>query len=79
MKHVEIWFGNMTHGQFLIGSDSQPMVIVNSIEEKAIIDPVDVEEYMLSEGHDSYLIPSEFKGDIVFSQDFFKGLSNVTN
>ena len=75
MKHVEIWFGNMTHGQFLIGSDSQQMVIINSIEEKAIINPVDVDEYMLSEGHDSYLIPSEFKGDIVFSQDFFKGLS----
>ena len=75
MKHVEIWFGNMTHGQFLIGSDNQPMVIVNSIDEKAIINPVDVDEYMLSEGYDSYLIPSEFKGDIVFSQDFFKGLS----
>ena len=75
MKHVEIWFGNMTHGVFEIGQDNNPMVIVNSIDEKAIINPVDVEEYMLSEGHDSYLIPSEFKGDIVFSQDFFKGLS----
>jgi hypothetical protein len=75
MKHVEIWFGNMTHGVFEIGQDNNPMVIINSIEEKAIINPVDVDEYMLSEGHDSYLIPSEFKGDIVFSQDFFKGLS----
>ena len=75
MKHVEIWFGNMTHGVFEIGQDNNPMVIVNSIDEKAIINPVDVDEYMLSEGHDSYLIPSEFKGDIVFSQDFFKGLS----
>lgn len=75
MKHVEIWFGNMTHGVFEIGQDNNPMVIINSIDEKAIINPVDVDEYMLSEGHDSYLIPSEFKGDIVFSQDFFKGLS----
>jgi len=75
MKHVEIWFGNMTHGVFEIGQDNNPMVIINSIKEKAIINPVDVDEYMLSEGHDSYLIPSEFKGDIVFSQDFFKGLS----
>ena len=75
MKHVEIWFGNMTHGVFEIGRDNNPMVIINSIEEKSIINPVDVDEYMLSEGHDSYLIPSEFKGDIVFSQDFFKGLS----
>jgi len=79
MKHVEIWFGNMTHGAFEIGRDNNPMVIVNSIEEKAIMSPVDVEEYMLSEGHDSYLIPSEFDGDIVFSQDFFKGLLNDTN
>ena len=39
------------------------------------MDPVDVDEYMISEGHDSYLIPSEFKGDIVFSQQFFKELS----
>ena len=75
MKHVEIWFGNMTHGVFEIGQDNNPMVIVNSIDEKAIINPVDVDEYMLSEGYDSYLIPSEFNGDIVFSQDFFKGLS----
>jgi hypothetical protein len=55
------------------------MVIVNSIEEKAIMNPVDVDEYMLAEGHYSYLIPSEFDGDIVFSQDFFKGLLNDTN
>ena len=75
MKHVEIWFGNMTHGVFEIGHDNNPMVIINSIDEKAIINPVDVDEYMLSEGYDSYLIPSEFNGDIVFSQDFFKGLS----
>ena len=34
MKHIEIWFGNMTHGAFDIGRDNNPMVIVNSIEEK---------------------------------------------
>jgi len=75
MQHIEIWFGNMTHGAFEIGRDNNPMVIVNTIDEKAIMDPVDVDEYMLSEGYDSYLIPSKFKGDIVFSQQFFKELS----
>jgi hypothetical protein len=65
----------MTHGAFEIGRDNNPMVIVNTIDEKAIMDPVDVDEYMLSEGYDSYLIPSKFKGDIVFSQQFFKELS----
>lgn len=75
MKHVEIWFGNMTHGTFRIGRDFNSMVIINSVNEKAIMDPTDVDEYMVSEGHDSYLIPSEFDGEIVFSQQFFKELS----
>lgn len=75
MQHTQIWFGNMTHGEFSISGDSEPMCIVHSIEEKAIMNPVDVEEYMISQGHDSYLIPSEFNGQVVFSQDFLKDLS----
>jgi hypothetical protein len=74
MKHTEILFGRMTHGTFEIGRDNNPMVIVHSIEERAIMNPVDVDEYMIAQGHDSYLIPSEFKGEIVYSNDFFKGL-----
>jgi hypothetical protein len=42
------------------------------------MDPDDVDEYMHSEGHDSYLVPDEFTGEIVFSQSFFKGLTNDT-
>jgi hypothetical protein len=74
MTHVEIWFGDMTHGEFSISGDSETMVIVHDIREKAIMDPVDVDIYMESEGHDSYLIPEEFKGRIVFSQYFLRGL-----
>lgn len=74
MTHVEIWFGRMTHGEFSVGGDSEPMVIVHDIREKAIMNPVDVDVYMESEGHDSYLIPEEFTGCIVFSQNFLKGL-----
>lgn len=76
MQHAQIWFGNMTHGEFSIGGDSEPMCIVHSIEEKGIMNPVDAEEYMVSQGFDSYLIPSEFKGQIVFSKNFFKDLSD---
>jgi hypothetical protein len=75
MKHVEIWYGNMTHGEFSISGDSEPICIVHSIEEKSIMNPVDVDEYLISQGFDSYLIPSEFEGQIVFSQEFFKGLA----
>lgn len=76
-KHCEVWLGNMSHGNFYIAryGDSEPMVIVHSIDEKLIMDPDDVDEYMVSQGFDSYLIPSEFKGSIVFSTDFMKGLT----
>lgn len=75
MKHTMVWFGHMTHGTFRIGEDENQIVIVNSIDEKAIMSPEDVEEYMESQGYDSYLVLNEFQGDIVFSQTFLKGLT----
>lgn len=69
-----IWFGHMTHGSFTIGNDITPMVIIHSIEEKSIIDLNDVDNYLESQGHDSYLIPDEFEGEVVYSQLFFEGL-----
>ena len=75
--HAEVWFGTMSHGKFSVAhyGDTETMVIVHSIDEKLIMNPLDVDEYMISQGFDSYLIPSEFKGSIVFSTDFMKGLS----
>jgi hypothetical protein len=75
MKATMVWFGHMTHGTFRIGEDENSIVIVNSIDEKAIMNPDDVEEFMESQGHDSYLVLDEFQGDIVFSQTFLKGLT----
>ena len=74
MTHVGIWYGFMNHGEFSISGDAEPICIVHDIQEKAIMNPVDVDIYMESQGYDSYLIPEEFKGLIVFSQDFLKGL-----
>jgi hypothetical protein len=34
--HKEIWFGNMSHGQFSIYSDSENIVIINSIDKNAL-------------------------------------------
>jgi hypothetical protein len=76
MKATEIWFGDMTHGQFSVGDDDlEQMVVIHSIEEKAIMNPDDADEYMLDQGHDSYLIPDEFDGAVVFSTRFIKGLA----
>jgi hypothetical protein len=72
MTLVEIWFGEMTHGEFSISGDSEPMVIVHDVRKKKIMYPEDVDMYMESEGYDSYLIPAEFTGSIVFSQNFLK-------
>lgn len=74
MKHTEILFGQMMHGTFDVCGDAVPLVIINRIDERAIMDPTDVDEYLLAQGHDSYLIPAEFKGQIVYSADFLKGL-----
>jgi hypothetical protein len=74
MQHTMVWFGYMTHGSFTISNDTNPMVIINSIEEKSIMDPNDVDNYLESQGYDSYLIPDEFEGEVVFSKSFFKGL-----
>ena len=75
MKHTEILFGQMTHGAFDVCGGAAPMVIIHRIDERAIMDPVDVEEYLTAQGYDSYLIPAEFKGQIVYSTDFFRGLA----
>ena len=76
MTHTMVWFGHMTHGTFRIGEDENPIVIVHSIDEKAIMNPDDVEEYCISQGYDSWLVLDEFQGEIVFSQTFLKGLIN---
>ena len=75
MKATMVWFGQMTHGTFTIANDDNLMVIINSIDEKSIMNPNDAEEYCISQGHDSWLVLDEFKGDIVFSQAFLKGLA----
>ena len=72
-KHTMVWFGHMTHGTFRIGQDETPIVIINSIEEKAIIDPDEVEAVLEIVGYDSYLILDEFEGFIVFAKDFVEG------
>ena len=73
MKHTMVWFGNISFDDLKYAE--MQIAIVNSIDEKAIMNPDDVDEYMTSNGYDSYLILDEFKGEIAFSTEFFKGLT----
>jgi hypothetical protein len=76
-KTVEVWFGEMEFGKFVIGdnpvTDQSEMVLVHNILEKKHMDPDRVEDH--AAGAD-YLIPSEFLGDIVFSRTFLRNLAN---
>jgi hypothetical protein len=73
---VEVWFGEMEFGKFVIGNnpvtDEGEIVLIHNIFEKKRMDPERVEDY--ANGAD-YLIPSEFRGDIVFSRTFLRGLA----
>lgn len=77
MKHCLVLFGNMTHGEFSVNRDPEPMVIVHSIEERAYMDPNDADEYMTAQGYDGYLIPNQFNGSIVYSCHFFMQLGGL--
>lgn len=74
MQKIEVIFGRMTHGQFLIGNDAEPMVIISTIEERKTMNPAEADDYMTSQGYDSYLIPEKFKGQIVYSVEFLNEL-----
>lgn len=68
---TEVWFGNMEHGVFHIGGgEEEPCVIIHSIEQKMRmeLDKEDLNALIHDGGYDSYLIPSEFKGLIVYSK-----------
>jgi hypothetical protein len=72
---VDVWFGHMEHGQFGVTEhDIEPAVITHSIDEKAYMDPDDVEEHMALHHYDSYLIPSQFKGYVTYSSDFIRNI-----
>ena len=44
MKHTMVWFGNMIFDD--LKNSEMPTAIVNIIDEKAIVNPEDADEYM---------------------------------
>lgn len=74
-RKVEVWFGMMEHGYYgVCEQDKEPAVIIHSIDEKATMDPDEIEDYMALHHYDSYLIPSEFGGYVTYSADYIRNL-----
>lgn len=67
---IEVWYGNFETGLFKMGKDEFVMTIIHDITEKVMMeDDSDLIEERLRL-HDSYLIPSQWKHQIVYSKDY---------
>ena len=69
---IEVWYGNFETGLFKMGKDEYCVTIIHDITEKVMMehDTNAIEDRLRL--HDSYLIPSEWKHEIVYSSQFVK-------
>jgi hypothetical protein len=75
---VQVWYGTIDFGDFVMGKDSYPVALVRKISEKVMMSEEDVDDYMVANSYDSYLIPRLFTGEIYFENHDHKGLKNET-
>jgi hypothetical protein len=69
---IEVWYGNFETGLFKKGKDEYCMTIIHDITEKVMMeDDTDAIENRLRL-HDSYLIPSQWAFEIVYSSQYLK-------
>ena len=71
---IEVWFGNFETGLFKIGRDEYCMTVIHDITEKLMMDDDNntIEDYMTGNAYNSYLIPSEWKHEIVYSSQYVR-------
>ena len=69
---VEVWFGNMEFGRFSKQDDYFEICVVNSIDEKIMLEDNDdiIDNYMTENGYSGYFIPSQYNGEVVFTNQY---------
>ena len=69
---IEVWYGNFETGLFKMGKDEYCVTIVHDISEKIMMDNDSnaIEDRLRL--HDSYLIPSQWKHEIVYSAQYVR-------
>ncbi len=65
-----VWFGDFEFGDFLKGKDEYQCALIHEIKAKLPLEEGE-EEYFLCQ-YDSYLVPSEFNGEVYFSKRFIQ-------
>jgi hypothetical protein len=71
---IEVWYGNFETGLFKMGRDEYCVTIVHDIAEKLMMenDNDEIEDYMTGNAYNSYLIPSEWKHMVVYSDQYVR-------
>ena len=71
---IEVWYGNFETGLFKKGKDEYCMTIIHDIAEKLMMenDNDEIEDYMIGNAYNSYLIPSQWAFEIVYSDQYVR-------
>ena len=64
----QVWFGVFEFGDFVKCGDEFSMAIIRRIDAKIMMNPDDADDYMMENSLDSYLVPSEFDGEIYYAE-----------
>ena len=75
---IEVWFGQMEFGRFNKEDDWFEMCVIHDIAEKLMMEDNDnlIEDYMESNGYGGYFIPSQFDGEVVFTNQYVRDNNN---
>lgn len=65
----QVWFGVFEFGDFIKSGDEFPMAIIRRMDAKLMMNPNDADDYMTENHFDSYLVPSEFAGEIYYAKE----------
>ena len=68
MARKLVWYGRMEFGEFKKGADLFPCALIHEVLKRVMLEEEDIEVYLDTYGYDSYLVPSEFKGEIYYTE-----------
>jgi len=66
-EKLEVWFGDFEFGEFMKGNDAYPIAIIHCLDDIVKLAPEDIEDVAWARGLE-YLVPSEYRGEIVYSR-----------
>ena len=67
MNTIDVWLGNFEFGEFKKGNDLYPITIIHRLDDIVKLAPEEIEDVAWQRGLE-YLVPSEYRGEIVYSR-----------